>query len=90
MGFFEWYSGTWWYDFAVLGTHGVGTPYNTRLVQLHFLRIMLMLPLQTIPLGCQSCGETDAFLDAGGDCVWSAARVRVLVPKGSFHLREAT
>ena len=26
---------------------------------------------------------------AGGDCVWSAARVRVLVPKGSFYLREA-
>ena len=29
-------------------------------------------------------------LGAGWDCVWSAARVRVLVPKGSFHLREAT
>ena len=26
---------------------------------------------------------------AGGDCVRSAARVRVLVPKGSFYLREA-
>ena len=26
-------------------------------------RAMLMLPLHTIPLGCQGCGESDAFLD---------------------------